>query len=121
MTNSDRHQKLLNEIHGTYITKNAAYGDSFAKSIAKYGYIAALVRLNDKFERLENLILQDGQENDERLRDTCLDAANYFLMLAMELEKKSDNDNNSMQQFAKDYLDKKAAANKLRPDEVIYT
>jgi hypothetical protein len=91
MTNSDRHQKLLNEIHGTYITKNAAYGDSFAKSIAKYGYIAALVRLNDKFERLENLILQDGQENDERLRDTCLDAANYFLMLAMELEKKSEN------------------------------
>jgi hypothetical protein len=91
MTNSDRHQKLLNEIHGTYITKNAAYGDSFAKSIAKYGYIAALVRLNDKFERLENLILQDGQENDERLRDTCLDAANYFLMLAMELEKKSES------------------------------
>jgi hypothetical protein len=103
MTNSDRHQKLLNEIHGTYITKNAAYGDSFAKSIAKYGYIAALVRLNDKFERLENLILQDGQENDESLRDTCLDAANYFLMLAMELEKE------------------KAAAIKPRPDEVIYT
>jgi len=129
MTNSDRHQKLLNEIHGTYITKNAAYGDSFAKSIAKYGYIAALVRLNDKFERLENLILQDGQENDERLRDTCLDAANYFLMLAMELEKKSENVSGDYvgkqdylcMNFDKYFSDKKAAANKPRPDEVIYT
>jgi hypothetical protein len=102
MTNAARHRNLLDEIHETYIAKNTAYGDSFAKSIAKYGYIAALVRLNDKFERLENLILQDGQENDERLRDTCLDAANYFLMLAMELEKE------------------KAAAIKPRP-ETIYT
>ena len=99
MTNSERHQKILAEMHETYKTKNAAYGDSFAKSIAKYGYIAALVRLNDKFERLESLISKNGVENDERLRDTCLDAANYFTMLAIEMDKKE-----------------KAAANKPRPD-----
>jgi len=72
-----------------YRNKNATYGDSFGKSVDKYGFISALTRMSDKFNRLENLIL--GAENkvlDESLQDTLVDLSNYCLMTAYEIEKR---------------------------------
>ena len=42
--------------------KNEKYGDSFSVSVQKYGYVAALTRISDKFHRFEQLILskEDG-------------------------------------------------------------
>lgn len=77
------HRKLLDIIAGIYKRKNAAYGNSFDLSIDKYGYTAALVRLEDKKNRLDQLLLQGGAEYDESIQDTCLDLANYAIMLAM--------------------------------------
>jgi hypothetical protein len=71
--------------------KNQAYGDSFHKSLDKYGPIAGLVRIEDKINRLSNLILNGGHEHDEAIDDTCMDAANYLLMLATWLLERKDN------------------------------
>lgn len=62
--------------------KNAAYGDAFGKSIEKYGYIAALVRMSDKWNRLNNLMLDDdGIDNlGESVQDTLLDLAGYCVL-----------------------------------------
>lgn len=68
--------------------KNIAYGDSFGKQFEKYGPVSALVRLSDKFSRIEALIL--GVENnvpDERLEDTLVDMACYCLMTLYELKR----------------------------------
>lgn len=85
------HMGLLNEIHQTYIKKNNDYGNSFGKSIDKFGYTAALVRMEDKLNRLESLLIgnNDQKVNDESVIDTCLDLANYSIMLAMENMKRS--------------------------------
>lgn len=85
----DMHSDLCNMLHDIYIQKNTKYGDSFSRSIDKYGNIAALTRISDKFNRLESLILanQDGSDTDESIRDTLLDLANYALMTYIELEK----------------------------------
>jgi hypothetical protein len=72
-----------------FATKNIAYGDSFGKQFVKYGPISALVRLNDKFSRVESLIL--GAENnvsDESIEDTLIDMACYCLMTLYEIKNK---------------------------------
>ena len=83
MDRDSLHFFLLETIHETYKRKNAAYGNSFDKSIDKYGYTAALVRMEDKKNRLDQLLMQGGAEDDEAIEDTCLDLANYAIMLAM--------------------------------------
>lgn len=85
------HRDLLDKMHETYKAKNAAYGNSFDKSIDKYGYTAALVRIEDKKNRLDQLLLEGGAVNDEAIEDTCLDMANYSIMLAMYLLEKKGN------------------------------
>lgn len=79
------HRDLLDVIHETYKRKNEAYGNSFDLSIDKYGPTAALVRIEDKKNRLDQLLLEGGEEHDEAVEDTCLDMANYCIMLAMYL------------------------------------
>ena len=80
--------KLLNE---TYRAKNKDYGDAFGKSHEKYGAIAGLTRMSDKFNRIEELILTKEQlVADESVLDTLLDLANYSIMLYMELSDVDD-------------------------------
>lgn len=59
----------------------------FGISVRKYGKISALTRISDKFNRLENLILNGECEiKDESIKDTLMDLANYAIMLYMEVE-----------------------------------
>lgn len=91
MNDTDRylkHEELLDKIHGTYILKNQAYGNSFDRSIDRYGFVAALVRIEDKVNRLEQLLLNGKEGNDESAMDTALDLANYAIMVAMRVESK---------------------------------
>lgn len=57
------------------------------KNIAKTGEVGILIRLNDKIERLNNLIInRKGEEaNDEAAVDTWLDAADYPIICLMVL------------------------------------
>lgn len=92
MDKVQRHKELCEKMNKTYCQKNEKYGDSFSTSVQKYGYIAALTRISDKFHRFEQLVLskEDGSDTDESIKDTCLDAANYFLMTVIELESDED-------------------------------
>lgn len=81
---------VLIEMKNLYERKNGDYGDSFSKSIEKYGYVAGLVRISDKFNRLENLIMGATQNvNDESVRDTLIDLANYSVMLIAEMDNET--------------------------------
>lgn len=81
------HEELCMKLHDIYVAKNSDYGDSFGKSYDKYGIIAAMVRMEDKWNRMENLVVKDTIPlvNDESLKDTCLDLANYAIMTYMEI------------------------------------
>lgn len=88
--NVRKFREIVVKMHDTYVLKNHDYGDSFSKSVEKYGLIAALTRLSDKFGRVEHLITHhDQQVKDEALRDTLLDLASYAVMTIIELDKKS--------------------------------
>lgn len=88
--NVKRFREITERMAATYAAKNADYGNSFTASVEKYGPIAGIVRISDKFSRAENLILNKSQKvSDESIIDTLIDAACYNIMLAMEIEKKS--------------------------------
>lgn len=81
------HKTYLDTLHKTYIAKNADYGDSFGESIKTFGLVAGVVRIGDKYHRLESLLRKGkAQVKDETIKDTLIDMANYCVMLAMEME-----------------------------------
>lgn len=88
MDNLQQHKQLLQQIHDTYVKKNHDYGDSFSRSFKKYGLVAAMVRMEDKWNRLDNMALGAEQKvADETIRDTLLDLAGYCVMTTMELDR----------------------------------
>lgn len=64
-----------------YEKKNRDYGNSFYKSIEKYGVVAYYVRAEDKLNRLTKLINTKEQAvTDESVADTVNDLFNYTAM-----------------------------------------
>ena len=85
--------KVTEEMVELYSKKNADYGDSFAKSLDDDGLLVSKIRLNDKMGRF-NSILDKGvvQVDDETVRDTLIDLANYAAMTIQWMDKKSDSE-----------------------------
>lgn len=81
------HKELTTYLSSLYELKNKKYGDSFGQSVREFGYISALTRMSDKYNRLKQLIMsnQTGSDTDESLKDTLVDLANYCLMTVLEL------------------------------------
>ena len=86
---SNPFKDYTNHLAVTLENKNKDYGDSFSRSVDKFGIIAAVVRLEDKFNRLENLTANGGKEKvkDESLADTALDISGYGLLLYKYLKE----------------------------------
>lgn len=86
--NVKQFNELAQSMCELYEKKNADYGDSFNISLDKYGIIAALTRMSDKFNRIENLILnQNKKVEDEKIEDTLIDLANYAMMTVLWMKK----------------------------------
>lgn len=81
---------LAKQITETYEKKDTDYKGSYHESVERYGYIAGIVRMSDKFHRAENLLLGDKEAlvKDESAVDTLLDLAAYSIMLAMEVKNR---------------------------------
>ncbi len=68
------------ELKEIYRRKNIDYGDSFKISLEKFGRMAYVVRAADKMLRLEQLVDNGAEVNDEAFEDTVRDLANYSIM-----------------------------------------
>lgn len=87
------HKDICERLNVVYEKKNKDYGNSFGETYKKLGIISAVTRISDKMNRLESLATKPEEERlvkDESIKDTVLDMANYCIMLAMELERESD-------------------------------
>ena len=85
--NAERFRHITFDMTKTYISKNHDYGNSFDKSLDKFGMIASLVRMEDKMNRLLSLVDKSAKVKDESIKDTLLDLANYCIMTAMWLDQ----------------------------------
>lgn len=92
----DDFEAITKEMHELYLIKNKNYGNSFSKQFEEYGLTSVCIRLEDKLNRLKSLNkqLQDSQNgitnvnmDDESIKDTLIDLANYSVLAIMELNK----------------------------------
>lgn len=85
--NVQRFMDITTNMAKTYAAKNHDYGNSFDKSLDKFGIVASIVRMGDKMNRIESLTNKEAKVNDESVKDTLLDLANYAIMTVMWLDK----------------------------------
>lgn len=86
-----RHAEICKEINDLYERKNHDYGDSFHQTFVEEGMAMARIRLGDKFSRFKTLSRSGEQKvNDESIRDTLIDLANYAIMTVLEMEVVED-------------------------------
>ena len=87
----EKHQKICNELNALYAKKNHDYGDSFHLSFVEEGMAMARIRLSDKLNRFKQLSRNPDSQavNDESIRDTLIDLANYAIMTVLEMDDKN--------------------------------
>ena len=87
MSKIERHKQICDELNNLYARKNHDYGDSFHTTYLEEGMAMPRIRLSDKFNRFKTLSRANKQEvNDESIRDTLIDLANYSIMTILEME-----------------------------------
>ena len=86
------HADICKELNEIYAQKNHDYGDSFGKGYTEYGMVMAVIRLEDKLNRLKSLIKAESLVKDESINDTLMDLANYAIMTVIERERTITNE-----------------------------
>lgn len=85
-----RHKALCDEINNLYAKKNQDYGDSFHQTYLEEGMAMPRIRLSDKLNRFKSLTRQNTRQvEDESIRDTLIDLANYAIMTILEMEEEA--------------------------------
>ena len=90
MTKYEKHLKVCEKLNEIYVNKNHDYGDSFGDTFRKLGIISAVTRITDKTNRLQSLCRKQQKVNDESIRDTLMDLANYAIMTIIELDEENE-------------------------------
>ena len=86
-TKVQMHREICEEINDLYARNNHDYGDSFHQTFVEEGMAMARIRLGDKFNRFKTLSRSGEQKvDDESIRDTLIDLANYAIMTVLEME-----------------------------------
>lgn len=75
-----------------YQAKNQDYGNSFEKTLDRFGLVASIIRLSDKMNRIESLSQTKAKVESESIEDTLLDLANYAIMTVIWLRKSRVNE-----------------------------
>lgn len=84
---STLHAQICQELNELYKRKNHDYGDSFHQTWLEEGFAMSRIRLSDKLNRFKKLSKGgDVQVDDESIRDTLIDLANYAIMTVMEMD-----------------------------------
>lgn len=83
-------ESICNELISLQKDKNLYYGESYSKNVSKYGLIAGLIPISNKFNRLE--ILCNNPHAVESIEDTLKDLACYAIMMLEEVYKINNQD-----------------------------
>lgn len=84
----DKFSDITRKMLEIFKKKNHDYGNSFEESLNEEGLAASRIRMGDKWRRFKTLSKgEKAQVNDESIRDTLLDMANYAIMTVMWLDK----------------------------------
>ena len=87
------HSEICSYLTGLYAAKNADYGNAFIDTFKELGIVSAITRITDKANRLKSLCKPGSEQkvNDESVRDTLMDLANYAIMTIIEMDYEGGN------------------------------
>ena len=78
---------IANEIAELVEKKDKDYNSAFSKTLKEYGNVAYFLRLDDKLNRLKNLLLNNNNaEVNESVEDTLKDIIGYTLLMLKEIK-----------------------------------
>lgn len=98
--NNNNFETLAGALAQTLIEKNHAYNNSYDDTVDTYGLRTIGVRLEDKYNRIKNLLLRNELgENDEKLIDSLLDNAGYSILAINYLIKRGKVSQEDRQKF----------------------
>lgn len=98
--NNNNFETLSGVLAQTLIEKNHAYNNSYDDTVDTYGLTTIGVRLEDKYNRIKNLLLRNELgENDEQLIDSLLDNAGYSILAINYLVKRNKVSQNDIDKF----------------------
>lgn len=85
-------EKSCNDLKNLLIEKNQKYGNSFFKTADEYGKSVLILRIDDKLNRLKQLILRNETDNmqGENVQDTLIDIAGYAILAKLYLENRKE-------------------------------
>lgn len=93
MSNEVIFKAITTEMLELYEVKNKNYGNSFTEQYKEYGLTSVCIRLEDKIRRLKSLNKQGTSgTNEESIRDTLIDLANYSVLAIIELDRKEQGE-----------------------------
>ena len=79
--------EILENIKYTHDKKNDDYKDSYSDTMKRFGTKSGLVRIYDKFNRIENILNSDKAANFESAEDNLQDLATYAIMMMAYIKK----------------------------------
>ena len=79
--------EILENIRYTHDKKNDDYKDSYSDTMKRFGTESGLVRIYDKFNRIENILNSDEKANFESAEDNLQDLATYAIMMLAYIKK----------------------------------
>lgn len=80
------------ELKKLLISKNKDYGNSYDKTLNEYGRNIGLIRIEDKLNRLKNLLLlKEEIRTGESIIDTLLDIGGYAVLFSIYLKEQGGN------------------------------
>lgn len=82
---------ICNQMIELNIRKSNDYGASYQNLLREFGDVAAVIPLQNKLDRIKNIIRRGGEVHNESLRDSVLDLACYAVMYLMELSERENN------------------------------
>ena len=82
--------EILESIKYTHDKKNDDYKDSYSDTMKRFGTKSGLVRIYDKFNRIENILDSEGKANFESAEDNLQDLATYAIMMMAYIKKGGD-------------------------------
>ena len=78
---------IANEIAVLVEKKDKDYNSAFSKTLKEYGNVAYFLRIDDKLNRLKNLMLNNNNaEVNESVEDTLKDIIGYTLLMLKEIK-----------------------------------
>ena len=82
--------KIIFEMAELYEKKNQDYGNAFGQLFNEYGINYAIMHLHEKLNRIKS-VTKNNKHNNESIKDSLIDMANYAIMTIIELNNQNDN------------------------------